>query len=142
MNKISIHITFLLGDQLYAFDARVGTSFRNLAQNRRVVFNTVVSNEGFIYNASTGIITAPRSGTYVFDWTILVFPGSNAHTALMLNDKFQSWNYCDSGKSGILQSCSKMAVLKLQKGDKVWIAVFRGQAVIHSTFSSFSGYKL
>lgn len=141
MNKISIHITFILGDQLYAFDARVGTSFRNLAQNRRVVFNTV-GYEGFIYNASTGIITAPRSGTYVFDWTILVFPGSNAHTALMLNDKFQSWNYCDSGKSGILQSCSKMAVLKLQKGDKVWIAVFRGQAVIHSTFSSFSGYKL
>lgn len=118
MNKISIDITFILGDQVYAFVARVGTSFRNLAENRRVVFNTVVSNEGFIYNPSTEIITAPRGGTYVFDWTILVLLGSNAHTALTLNDRFQSWNYCDSGKSGILQSCSKMAVLKLQKGIK------------------------
>lgn len=120
----------------------MGTSIKNLAEKGRVVFNTVVSNQGFLYNASTGIFTAPSGGIYVFDWTILVFPGSNAHTALTLNDKFQSWNYCDSRKSGILQSCSKNAVLKLQQGDKVCIAVFRGQAVIHSTFSSFSGYKL
>lgn len=35
-----------------------------------------------------------------------------------------------------------MAVLKLHEEDKVWIAVSRGQAVIHSIFSSFSDYKL
>lgn len=137
-----MHITFILDDRFYAFDARVGTSIKNLGVNGRVVFNTVVSNHGLGYNASSGIFTAHRSGIYVFDWTILPWQGSNAHTAITLNDKFQSWSYCDSGKSGILQSCSKMAVLKLQRGDKVWIAVFRGQAVIHSTFSSFSGYKL
>lgn len=118
----------------------MGTSIRNLAENGRVVFNTVVSNQGMGYNASIGIFTAPIGGIYMFDWTILAFPGSNAHTALTLNDKFQSWNYCDSEKSA--RSCRKMAVLKLQQENKVWIAVLRGQAVIHSTFSSFSGYKL
>lgn len=99
VTRVSIHITFILGDRVYAFDARVGTSFRNLAKNGRVVFNTVVSNQGFICNSSTGIFTAPSGGIYVFGWTILAWPGSNAHTAITLNDKFQSWNYCDSGKS-------------------------------------------
>lgn len=45
--RISIvHITFILDDRFYAFDARVGTSIKNLAVNGRVVFNTVVSNHG------------------------------------------------------------------------------------------------
>lgn len=60
----------------------MGTSITNLAEKGRVVFNTVDSNQGFIYNASTGIFTAPSGGIYVFDWTILAFPGSDAHTAL------------------------------------------------------------
>lgn len=89
-NGISMHITFILGDQVYAFNARVGTSIRNLAENGRVVFNTVVSNQGLGYNVSTGIFTAPIGGIYLFDWTILAFSGSNAHTTLTLNDKFQS----------------------------------------------------
>lgn len=75
-------ITFILDDRFYAFDARVGTSIKNLAVNERVVFNTVVSNHGLGYNASSGIFTAHRSGIYVFDWTILPWQGSNAHTAI------------------------------------------------------------
>lgn len=60
--RISIHTIFILGDEVYAFDARVGTSIKNLAEKGRVVFNTVVSNQGFLYNASTGIFTAPSGG--------------------------------------------------------------------------------
>lgn len=77
-NRISI----ILGHWVNAFDSRVETSIRNLAENGRIVFNTVVSNQGFIYNASIGIFTSPSGGVYVFDWTILAFPGSDAHTAL------------------------------------------------------------
>lgn len=50
-----MHITFILDDRVCAFNARVGTSIKNLAVKGRVVFNTVVSNQGLGYTASTGI---------------------------------------------------------------------------------------
>lgn len=36
--------------------------------------------------------TAPRGGIYMFDWTLLPWQGSNAHTTLTLNEGFLSWN--------------------------------------------------
>lgn len=50
-----MHMTFILDDRVSAFTARVGTSIKNLAVKGRVVFNTVVSNQGLGYTASTGI---------------------------------------------------------------------------------------
>lgn len=87
-----MHITFILDDRVCAFNARVRTSIKNLAVKGRVIFNTVVSNQGLGYIASTGIFTALRRGIYMFDWTILPWQGSNAHTTLTLNEGFQSWN--------------------------------------------------
>lgn len=86
-----MHITFILDDRVCAFTARVGTSIKNLAVKGRVVFNTVVSNQGLGYTAST--FTAPRGGIYMFDWTILPWQGSNAHTTLTL-ELMRFWKVC------------------------------------------------
>lgn len=83
-----MHITFIIDDRVYAFDAQVGTSIKHLAANGRVVLYTIVTYQGLGYNASSGIFTASRGGIYVFEWTILPWQGSNAHTALTLNEKF------------------------------------------------------
>lgn len=125
-----------------AFDAQLGKHIRNLATKGRVVFDTVVLNQGLGYDPSNGVFTVPVGGIYVFDWTILGWSSLHAHTALNVNDTFKSWNNCHAGKSNNVRSCSKMAVLKLKQGDKVWIAVFSGSADIHQQFSSFSGFKL
>uniref|UniRef100_A0A8W8NW07 C1q domain-containing protein n=1 Tax=Magallana gigas TaxID=29159 RepID=A0A8W8NW07_MAGGI len=125
-----------------AFDARLGKSIRNLATKGRVVFDTVNLNQGLGYDASTGVFTVPSGGIYVFEWTVLAWQGLEGHTALTVNDQFKSWNHCHSGKSNNFRSCSKMGVMKLQKGDKVWIAVFNGSANIYNTYTSFSGFKL
>uniref|UniRef100_A0A8W8HXK8 C1q domain-containing protein n=1 Tax=Magallana gigas TaxID=29159 RepID=A0A8W8HXK8_MAGGI len=125
-----------------AFDVRLKDHKRNLATKARVVFKTVDLNEGFGYDASTGIFTAPSGGIYVFDWTTLTFQGHVAYTSLVVNDQYKSWNYCRDSNSNTHLLCSKMTVVKLKQEDKVWIGVFSGKTNLHSQYTSFSGYKL
>ena len=95
-----------------------------------------------MYNPSTGIFTAPASGMYVFDWTIMTQLGKYAHTALFVNGNNKSFNHCYDGGLKTYGSCSKMAVVKLKQGDKVWIGVFYGTAGLFEQYTSISGYKL
>ena len=132
----------LLGKTIVAFDVRLSSNVNSLATNGRVVFATVDLNEGKGYNSSNGIFTAPALGVYVFDWTILTQLGKAAHTSLVVNGKRKSWNNCHDVGSKIHFSCSKMTVIKLKQGDKVWIGVFGEQADMFTQYTSFSGYKL
>nr|XP_034325204.1 complement C1q tumor necrosis factor-related protein 6-like [Crassostrea gigas] len=128
--------------RVVAFDVRLKNHKRNLAVKARVVFETVDLNEGVGYNASTGIFTAPSGGIYVFDWTILSWQGQYAYTSLVVNDQFKSWNHCYDVVSKTSIPCSKMTVVKLNQGDKVWIGVFSGTANMYQKYTSFSGCKL
>uniref|UniRef100_A0A8W8HYI1 C1q domain-containing protein n=1 Tax=Magallana gigas TaxID=29159 RepID=A0A8W8HYI1_MAGGI len=125
-----------------AFDVRLKDDKRNFARKARVVFETVDLNEGLGYNASIGIFTAPSGGIYVFDWTTIAYEGQHAYTSLVVNDQFKSWNFCQAGNSKTWLSCSKMTIVKLKQGDKVWIGVFGEPTNIFCQFTSFSGYKL
>ncbi|XP_052701490.1 complement C1q tumor necrosis factor-related protein 2-like isoform X2 [Crassostrea angulata] len=128
--------------RVVAFDVRLKDHKRNLATKARVVFETVDLNEGQGYNASTGIFTAPSGGIYAFDWTTLTWKGQYAHTSLVVNDQYKSWNHCHDVISKTWLPCSKMTIVKLKQGDKVWIGVFSGTANMYQKYTSFSGYKL
>ena len=106
------------------------------------MFRTVALNEGKGYDPSTGIFTAPAEGLYVFDWTTMARVGKYAFTSLVVNGKFNSWSHCYDSTSKINLSCSKMTVVKLKQGDKVWIGVFSGKASMNERYTSFCGYKL
>ncbi|XP_062591707.1 multimerin-1-like [Saccostrea cucullata] len=128
--------------QMVAFDVRLKNHKRNLATKTKVVFESVDLNEGQGYNASTGIFTAPYGGLYVFDWTTLAWQGQVAFTALAVNSSYKSWNHCHDINSKTWLPCSKMTVVRLNQGDKVWIGVFSGPANMYRQYTSFSGYKL
>nr|XP_022308159.1 cerebellin-3-like [Crassostrea virginica] len=128
--------------RIVAFDVRPTNDVNNLATNGRVVFGTVDLNEAKGYNPSNGIFTAPASGVYVFDWTTMTQVGKSAYTSLVVNGKRKSWNHCNPIGSKTYVTCSKMTVVKLKQGDKVWIGVFSGPAYIYHHYTSFSGYKL
>nr|XP_022310563.1 complement C1q tumor necrosis factor-related protein 3-like [Crassostrea virginica] len=128
--------------KVVAFDVRLNGHIRNLGTNGRIVFETVGLNEGKGYDHSTGKFTAPASGMYVFDWTIMTQLGKYAYTAIYVNGDAKSFSHCYDGTSKTYVSCSKMTVVKLNKGDKVWIGVFSGPANMYATYTSFSGYKL
>ena len=131
-----------LEKKVVAFNVRLKNSVNGLATNGRVVFANVDLNEWKGYDSSTGIFTSPAAGMYAFDWTILAMPGKFAYTALVVNGKFKSWNYCDGSASKTNISCSKMTVVKLKQEDKVWIGVFAGSAFISQKYTSFSGYNM
>jgi hypothetical protein len=82
------------------------------------------------------------NGIYVFDWATLAWAGKTAYTALSVNGSFKSWSHCDDTVARVWLPCSKMAVVKLKQGDKVWIGVFYRAANMHSIYTSFSGYLL
>ena len=124
-----------------AFDVRLGKHVNNLAKNGRVVFGTVDLNEGNGYDPSTGIFTAPSAGLYVFDWTTMTHQGRDVYTSLVVNGIFKSWNHCRDSLSKTYLSCSKMTIVKLKQGDKVWIGVFSESATIYKHYTSFSGFK-
>lgn len=50
-------------------------------------FDVVRTNLGNHYNKSSGIFTAPHSGTYVFTWTAYCFAGGHTYLQLVVNAK-------------------------------------------------------
>ena len=131
----------VLEKKVAAFDVRLSNHVINLATNGRVVFGTVDLNEGKGYDPSTGIFTAPTSGMYVFDWTTTTERGKHALTSVVVNSQIKSFNYCNDSASKTYLTCSKMTVVKLKQGDKVWIGVFSGPANMLPRYTSFSGYN-
>ena len=133
--------TYYLDPISVAFDVRLAKDVSDLAKNGRVVFGTVDLNEGNGYDPSTGIFTAPSAGLYVFDWTTMTHQGRDVYTSLIVNGSFKSWNHCRDSSSKTYLSCSKMTIVKLKQGDKVWIGVFAGSATMYHQYTSFSGFK-
>ncbi|XP_062581627.1 uncharacterized protein LOC134243390 [Saccostrea cucullata] len=132
-----------VSDQI-AFEARI-TSVLEFKGNQGsvVLFDQVLLNDGNGYNSSTGIFIAPRDGLYVFGWHILPGYQSISHTGLIVNNNEISGNYCNTRRNTGQQLCSKMSVVKLAVGDKVWIGYPRpGDNRAKSYFSSFCGFKL
>lgn len=127
---------------MVAFDVRLKSHKRNLATKAKVIFETVDLNEGLGYDASSGIFTAPSGGLYVFDWTVMPWEKKYVYTSLVVNDQKKSWNYCHSQTADMWLRCSKMTIVRLRQGDKAWIGIFSGQADMHNTYTSFSGFKL
>jgi hypothetical protein len=137
-----IYQNLLLGKYVVAFDVQLKNNKKNLGKGSKVLFETVDLNEGLGYDASTGIFTTPYNGIYVFDWTTLAWKGKAAYTGLSVNGSFKSWNHCSDTVAKSWLPCSKMAVVKLRRGDKVWIGVFDGPTNMYQQYTSFSGYML
>lgn len=58
-----------------AFSAYMTHNLSNLGNLRILVFDAIFINEGNGYNHYVGVFTAPRTGLYVFTWTIRTYDG-------------------------------------------------------------------
>jgi hypothetical protein len=119
------------------------TSGSQGSKGSALIFDHVIFNLGNGYNNVTGKFTAPKNGLYVFGWHILAVYKKITHTALMVNGKEISGNYCHTKGTDGHQPCSKMTVVNLAAGDTVWIA-YTGNGDYHTNgyYSSFSGVKI
>jgi hypothetical protein len=112
---------------------------------RRLVFPRVIINEGQSYNRNDGVFTAPVGGLFVFYSSLISYGNEPFGCDLVLNDnaKVQVYTYANANLG--TQPASNMVVLRLQKGDRIWMKVAtanRVNANPTSSISTFSGYLI
>ncbi|XP_048781202.2 uncharacterized protein LOC125683784 [Ostrea edulis] len=107
-----------------------------------LVFPHVVYNGGNGYNPSTGIFTSPTDGTYVFFVNANVYDSNYLYLDIVLNgnSKVRSMSH----NSANYMTGTNMAVLLLNKGDRVWVRRHGGTGYYsHSVpITAFTGFLL
>ena len=105
------------------------STIKSSTQGQTIVFEHETIDVGNGYDPSTGIYTAPRTGRYVFTYTVGQNGGaSNNNYWLMLNNVTtpvdQMWLY---GSFGSVGGGSQTAMVTLTKGDQVFVKIQRQQ---------------
>lgn len=128
-------------NQEVAFTASV-TSSSSTWNSGTLIFDVVITNTGNGYNPSTGVFTSPISGTYVFYVSAVEYTTQHLVIDIVLNSVSKVRAYCPSSAS--YQTGTNMVVLKLQKGDSVWVRYAGGKGYnTHSVpLTTFSGYLI
>ena len=90
----------------------------NLEKKSTLVFERVVMNIGGHYNNIDGIFVAPKTGIYLFAWTVCTGTTNYAMTELMVDNTMIS----RAGEKGGNYHCgSMMAVCRMDKDKHAWI---------------------
>ena len=109
-----------------------------------MIYDKVWLNEGKAYDQKTGAFTAPVGGVYSFNWKTLTNAKTYFVTEIVHNGNHIAYNHCDgSGLSAGHVSSSNQVIIKMKKGDKVWIRT-RGRDGLfaYGGYCDFSGYKV
>ena len=113
--------------------------------NHILAFNTVVTNVGNAYHPHSGTFIAPRSGLYVFTWTIRAY-GSRYHSTQLLVDNNVINSISINPNRVIDGSVTGTAVVHVDQGDDVFIRTFpanSGEIISgNDGRSSFCGWSL
>lgn len=113
--------------------------------NHILAFNTVVTNVGNAYHPHSGTFIAPRSGLYVFTWTIRLY-GSRYHSTQLLVDNNVINAVYMNAANVIDGSVTGTAVVHVDQGDDVFIRTAHpnsGEIISASSGrSSFCGWSL
>ena len=130
-----------------AFYAYMNRAERNIGTHHQLVFDVPVTNHGNGYNKHTGIFTAPRSGVYVFSFTIFPDRGSSIAVNIYRNSEVVGQVYSLIGNPNF-SGTSMVAVLSMTIGDVTFIRTSSTTPSSGSIFSntdvksSFAGWKI
>ena len=77
---------------------------------------------------------------YLFVWNIMVDTGHNTQVYLAVNGAKRRWSYAVS--TGSYANAANHDIVRLEEGDKVWIADDYTSGEIHPHHTTFSGVLL
>jgi hypothetical protein len=111
-----------------------------------LTFDTVITNIGNVYHPHMGSFIAPRSGLYVFTWTIRMWGPSYPSTELLANNNVVGITYFDP-HSAIDGSVTGTVVVHVNQGDDVLLRTGNNGNADHIRSdcdgrSSFAGWAL
>ncbi|XP_060594054.1 putative leucine-rich repeat-containing protein DDB_G0290503 [Ruditapes philippinarum] len=109
-----------------AFSARLTKKQSYYVKNERIVFDEVFYNHGGGYSSSTGIFTAPKSGTYLFTYNIQSSVLGDAHVVLKVNWLTRTSVVVDKGADN---NSGNSGIGYVRKGEKVWLATASSDSV-------------
>jgi hypothetical protein len=117
-------------------------SWDSLWNSGTLVFPHVVYSIGGGYDPNTGVFTAPIDGHFVFFVNVQSYRTNYIHTNLVLNGspKVRTMAY-----TGIDSAGPNLAVLTLQKGDRVWVEYDYGTGYFSQNgapITTFSGFLI
>ena len=111
-----------------------------------LAFDTVITNVGNAYHPHSGTFIAPRSGLYVFTWTIRQY-GTNYHTTeLTVNNNIVNAIHLNPGNT-IDGTVTGTVVVHVNQGDDVLVRTssnYNNGYIYSDKFgrSSFAGWIL
>lgn len=111
-----------------------------LGSNVIVKFNTVLTNIRNGFNVKTGVFTAPENGVYELAANFISGNTNWLELDLMKNNDLIVRGHAalDTSTAGSLQ-----AILRLKKGDTIYILHPRSSGVLHGmNYSMFSGHLI
>ena len=99
---------------------RVQSHSITLEKKSILVFERIVMNIGGHYNNIDGIFVAPKTGIYLFAWTVCTVNGNYVMTELMVDNAMIS-RAGESELSGYHDYGSMTAVSRMDKDKHAWI---------------------
>ena len=135
--------------QVAFFAVRYTSNTRKLSVGSKIVFDYVIFQEGNGYNPHTGVFTCPESGVYMF--SVVLTHGNTDKVGSYIRSR-AVLKVGTSTKANIVteqhhtyqtDQSSNLAIVKLYKGDKVWVQVFAENNMIARKYdSNFAGALL
>ncbi|XP_069134194.1 complement C1q-like protein 2 [Argopecten irradians] len=111
--------------------------------NYIIKFDDKVTNEGGYYDPTSGAFTCPKTGVYVFSWSIGEVAHGHIYSELQKNE-IETVAWAITGDTLYATSTSNTAILHLDTGDKVSVKVTStgNRPTLWEKFSTFSGFLL
>lgn len=129
---------YLFSERKVAFSAKLTKKRDGYRKEQRIVFNDAVYSYGGGYDSSTGIFTAPKSGTYLFIFNVESGYSTKAHVHLMVRGYSKASAIAESGNA---ITGGNACIAFMTKGDRAWIetASRRNEYGIYPYRSAFHG---
>ncbi|XP_061180688.1 uncharacterized protein LOC133189310 [Saccostrea echinata] len=129
-----------------AFHAYLSTDTASgLRQHHTLIFDTVKVNKGQGYHKDDGIFILPRSGVYVFAWTVAVQTSGWASVEIVVNGQIAGSTFADGDGTSWAEGAG-FIIVEGKVGDHVYLRMHEnGNGVVSSNGrarTSFSGWRL
>ncbi|KAK3588168.1 hypothetical protein CHS0354_012233 [Potamilus streckersoni] len=140
-SKLEFHIRQASSEPV-AFSVYITDYVRHLGINQAIEYDGVLTNEGNVYNAHTGIFTCPQDGLYL-TFFVTTINNQSVWVQLMVDDVNVSDAVSYSLRDSQDDQGGNVAILRLRMGQSVWTSThYHGDSILvantefqHMTFS-------